>query len=115
MVEQQIASVINIKDDSRYQRKICSICRISLIQSNFEEFARYVYCKKQLLLTLQPCWINQGRVVEIDYTCFTIPNEFVVGSGLDYKENIIIFLMLSLKGRSIQIEGTILMKNKIMV
>ena len=30
-----------------------------------------------------------GRVVEIeaDYTCFTIPNEFVVGYGLDYKEN----------------------------
>ena len=31
----------------------------------------------------------EGRVVEIeaDYTCFTIPNEFVVGYGLDYKEN----------------------------
>ena len=31
----------------------------------------------------------EGRVVaiEADYTCFTIPNEFVVGYGLDYKEN----------------------------
>ncbi|HFR3173576.1 TPA: hypoxanthine phosphoribosyltransferase [Streptococcus suis] len=31
----------------------------------------------------------EGRVVEIepDYTCFTIPNEFVVGFGLDYAEN----------------------------
>lgn len=31
----------------------------------------------------------EGRVVEIkpDYTCFTIPNEFVVGFGLDYNEN----------------------------
>ncbi|HEL1844419.1 TPA: hypoxanthine phosphoribosyltransferase [Streptococcus suis] len=31
----------------------------------------------------------EGRVVEIepDYICFTIPNEFVVGFGLDYDEN----------------------------
>ncbi|HEM3506914.1 hypoxanthine phosphoribosyltransferase [Streptococcus suis] len=31
----------------------------------------------------------EGRVVEIepDYTCFTIPNEFVVGFSLDYDEN----------------------------
>ena len=31
----------------------------------------------------------EGRVVEIepDYTCFTIPNEFVVGFRLDYDEN----------------------------
>ncbi|MBY5034044.1 hypoxanthine phosphoribosyltransferase [Streptococcus gallolyticus] len=31
----------------------------------------------------------EGRVVEIDAddTCFTIPNEFVVGFGLDYNEN----------------------------
>ncbi|HEL2575864.1 TPA: hypoxanthine phosphoribosyltransferase [Streptococcus suis] len=31
----------------------------------------------------------EGRVVEIepDYTCFTIPNEFVVGFALDYNEN----------------------------
>ena len=31
----------------------------------------------------------EGRLVEIeaDYTCFTIPNEFVVGYGLDYNEN----------------------------
>ena len=31
----------------------------------------------------------EGRVVEIDadYTCFTIPNEFVVGYGFDYNEN----------------------------
>ena len=25
--------------------------------------------------------------IEADYTCFTIPNEFVVGYGLDYVEN----------------------------
>ena len=31
----------------------------------------------------------EGRQVEIDadYSCFTIPNEFVVGFGLDYQEN----------------------------
>ncbi len=31
----------------------------------------------------------EGRLVEIeaDYTCFTIPNEFVVGYSLDYDEN----------------------------
>ena len=31
----------------------------------------------------------EGRLVEIeaDYTCFTIPNEIVVGYGLDYDEN----------------------------
>lgn len=31
----------------------------------------------------------EGRVVEIeaDYTCFTVPNEFLVGFGLDYEEN----------------------------
>ena len=31
----------------------------------------------------------EGRVVEIepDYSCYTIPNEFVVGFGLDYNEN----------------------------
>ena len=31
----------------------------------------------------------EGRIVDIeaDYTCFTIPNEFVVGYGLDYNEN----------------------------
>ena len=38
----------------------------------------------------------EGRVVEIeaDYTCFTIPNEFVVGYGLDYNENYRNFLWL---------------------
>lgn len=32
---------------------------------------------------------TEGRIVEIkpDYTCFTIPNEFVIGFGLDYNEN----------------------------
>ena len=32
----------------------------------------------------------EGRTVEIeaDYTCFTIPNEFVVGYGLDYNEKL---------------------------
>ena len=31
----------------------------------------------------------EGRVVEIeaDYVCYNIPNEFIVGFGLDYNEN----------------------------
>lgn len=31
----------------------------------------------------------EARVVDIeaDYTCFTVPNEFLVGFGLDYNEN----------------------------
>lgn len=31
----------------------------------------------------------EGRVVDIeaDYTCFTVPNEFLVGFGLDYNEH----------------------------
>lgn len=31
----------------------------------------------------------EGRTVEIeaDYTCFNVPNEFLVGFGLDYNEN----------------------------
>ena len=31
----------------------------------------------------------EGRLVDIeaDYTCFEVPNEFLVGYGLDYKEN----------------------------
>ncbi|HFH9985737.1 TPA: phosphoribosyltransferase, partial [Streptococcus pyogenes] len=31
----------------------------------------------------------EGRVVKIeaDYVCYNIPNEFIVGFGLDYAEN----------------------------
>lgn len=31
--------------------------------------------------------VNSLSDYKADYTCFTIPNEFVVGYGLDYKEN----------------------------
>ncbi|SUO98677.1 hypoxanthine-guanine phosphoribosyl transferase [Streptococcus pyogenes] len=32
----------------------------------------------------------EGRVVKIeaDYVCYNIPNEFIVGFGLDYAENL---------------------------
>ena len=52
---------------------------------------------KELFAERQPASIKiatlldkpEGRVVEIepDYSCFTIPNEFVVGFGLDYNEH----------------------------
>ena len=52
---------------------------------------------KELFVGRQPASVKiatlldkpEGRLVEIeaDYTCFTIPNEFVVGYGLDYDEN----------------------------
>ena len=52
---------------------------------------------KELFEGRQPAYVKiatlldkpEGRLVEIeaDYTCFTIPNEFVVGYGLDYDEN----------------------------
>ena len=29
---------------------------------------------------------DQAKMVHVDYTCFTIPNEFVVGYGLDYNQ-----------------------------
>ncbi|MET3559211.1 hypoxanthine phosphoribosyltransferase [Streptococcus rupicaprae] len=52
---------------------------------------------KQLFLDREPASVKivtlvdkpEGRVVEIDadYTGFTVPNEFLVGFGLDYAEN----------------------------
>lgn len=52
---------------------------------------------KQLFIEREPASVKivtlvdkpEGRVVEIDadYTGFTVPNEFLVGFGLDYAEN----------------------------
>ena len=45
---------------------------------------------KELFEGRQPASVKIATLlveIEADYTCFTIPNEFVVGYGLDYDEN----------------------------
>ena len=45
---------------------------------------------KELFEGRQPASVKIATLLdkpEADYTCFTIPNEFVVGYGLDYDEN----------------------------
>ena len=45
----------------------------------------------------------EGRVVDIeaDYVCYDVPNEFIVGFGLDYDENTVTSLCRCPKRRNL--------------
>lgn len=67
-----------------------------LILEDILDSGRTLAAIKENLLQRQPASVKictlldkpEGRVVplEADYTCFTVPDEFVVGFGLDYNE-----------------------------
>lgn len=67
-----------------------------LILEDILDSGRTLAAVKEILLQRGPSSVKictlldkpEGRVVplEADYTCFTVPDEFVVGFGLDYNE-----------------------------
>ena len=67
-----------------------------LILEDILDSGRTLAAVKEILLSRGPASVKictlldkpEGRVVplEADYTCFTVPDEFVVGFGLDYNE-----------------------------
>ena len=67
-----------------------------LILEDILDSGRTLAAIKEILLQRGPASVKictlldkpEGRVVplEADYTCFTVPDEFVVGFGLDYNE-----------------------------
>ena len=67
-----------------------------LILEDILDSGRTLAAVKDILLSRGPASVKictlldkpEGRVVplEADYTCFTVPDEFVVGFGLDYNE-----------------------------
>ena len=87
------SGVINIKQDVTQDIK----GRHVLFVEDIIDTGKTLKSLKELFEGRQPASVKiatlldkpEGRLVEIeaDYTCFTIPNEFVVGYGLDYDEN----------------------------
>ena len=87
------SGVINIIKDMDQDIK----CRDILFVEDIIDTGKTLKSLKELFEGRQPASVKiatlldkpEGRLVEIeaDYTCFTIPNEFVVGYGLDYDEN----------------------------
>ena len=87
------SGVINIIKDMDQDIKV----RVILFVEDIIDTGKTLKSLKELFEGRQPASVKiatlldkpEGRLVEIeaDYTCFTIPNEFVVGYGLDYEEN----------------------------
>ena len=77
--------------DQDIKEEIFSLLKISLIQVKLSRVWKELFEGRQPASVKIATLLDkpEGRLVEIeaDYTCFTIPNEFVVGYGLDYDEN----------------------------
>ena len=89
----QSSGVLNIKKDLTVDIEGKHV----IIIEDIIDSGNTLYNLKQLLLTRNPASVKictlldkpERRVqeVEVDYVGFSIPDEFVVGYGLDYDEN----------------------------